>query len=316
MIYTMLKSCFNNTEPKLLNYRDFKHFSHENFKEDFSEALCDCGDSYDDFDHIFTSKLNKHAPKKKKWIRGNNKPHVNKALRQAIMKRSRLKNKANKTKDPTDIKNYKKQRNYVANLNKEAKLEYFSKFESNDNKPFWVNCKPYFTNKHSKADTDIMLSENGELILKNKEVANIFNDHIEFIVENLGLDHWNDHSVSPTKSSDRIENIIKRYKNHPTIRNNRANFNSVCIFCFQPVCVDDVKTVTQDLKDNKSVAGEIPIQILKESEFTFEILTNCISKCIETGCFLDSLKEVNISPIFKKDDLLDKSNCRLLALYL
>ena len=27
MIYTMLKSCVNNTEPKLLNYRDFKHFS-------------------------------------------------------------------------------------------------------------------------------------------------------------------------------------------------------------------------------------------------------------------------------------------------
>ena len=124
MIYTMLKSCFNNTEPKLLRYRDFKHFSKEDFKEDFSEALCDCGNSYDDFDHIFTSKLNKHAPKKKKWIRGNNKPHVNKALRQAIMKRSKLKNKANKTKDPTDIKNYKKQRNYIVNLNKEAKLEY------------------------------------------------------------------------------------------------------------------------------------------------------------------------------------------------
>ena len=65
------------------------------------------------------------------------------------MKRSRLKNKANKTKDPTDIKNYKIQRNYVANLNKEAKFEYFSKFESNDNKTFWVNCKPYFTNRHS-----------------------------------------------------------------------------------------------------------------------------------------------------------------------
>ena len=81
------------------------------------------------------------------------------------MKRSRLKNKGNKTKDPTDIKNYKKQGNYFANLNKEAKFEYFSKFESNDNKPFWVNCKPYFTNKHSEADTDITLSENGELIL-------------------------------------------------------------------------------------------------------------------------------------------------------
>ena len=57
----------------------------------------------------------------------------------------RLKNKANKTKDPTDTKSYKKQRNYVAYLDKEAKLEYFSKFGSNDNKPFWVNCKPDFS---------------------------------------------------------------------------------------------------------------------------------------------------------------------------
>ena len=57
------------------------------------------------------------------------------------MKRSRLKNKANKTKDPTDIKNYKRQWSYTANLNKEAKLEYFSNFESNGNKPFWLNCK-------------------------------------------------------------------------------------------------------------------------------------------------------------------------------
>ena len=64
MIYTMLKSCFNNTEPKLLNYRDFKYFSLEDFKEDLSEALCDCGNSYDDFDHIFTSKLNM-LPKRK-----------------------------------------------------------------------------------------------------------------------------------------------------------------------------------------------------------------------------------------------------------
>ena len=226
------------------------------------------------------------------------------------MKRSRLKDKANKTKDPSDIKNYKKQRSYVVNLNKEAKLEYFSKFESNDDKPFWVNCKPYFTNKINKAETDIILSENGELILKNKEIANIFNDHFGSIVENLGLDHWDDHSLSPTRSSNRIENIIKRYKNHPSIRKIKAYFNSVCIFSFQPVSVDDVKTVIQDLKNNKSVGGEKPIQILKESEFTFETLTNCINKSIETGYFPDSLKEGNITPIFKKDDSLDKSNYR------
>ena len=58
------------------------------------------------------------------------------------------------------------------------------------------------------------------------------------------------------------------------------------------------------------MGGEIPIQILKESEFTFEILTNCINRSIETDCFPDSLKEANITPIFKKDDPLDKSNYR------
>ena len=105
MVYTMLKSCFQNTEPKLLNYRDFKSLSLQAFEEDLSEALIDCGDSYDKFEYIFTSKLNKHAPKKRKWVRGNHKPHINKELRKAVMKISRLKYNANKTKKPTDTRN-------------------------------------------------------------------------------------------------------------------------------------------------------------------------------------------------------------------
>ena len=37
-VYTMLKSYFQNSEPKLLNYRDFKSFSPQAFEEDLSEA--------------------------------------------------------------------------------------------------------------------------------------------------------------------------------------------------------------------------------------------------------------------------------------
>ena len=124
------------------------------------------------------------------------------------------------------------------------------------------------------------------------------------------MDHLDGHSLSPTKGDDRIDNIIKRYKNHPSIKNIKAKFNSVRIFSFQLVSVDDVQTVIRDLKNNKSAGGEIPIEILKESEFTFGILTNCIDKFIETGCFPDSLKAANITPIFKRDDPLDKANYR------
>ena len=112
------------------------------FEKDPSEALIDYGGSNDKFENIFTSKLNKHAPKERKWVRGNHKPHINKELHKAIMKRSRLKNKANKTKKPTDIRNFKKQRNYVVNMNKQAKIEYFNSYNSADSKPFWINCKP------------------------------------------------------------------------------------------------------------------------------------------------------------------------------
>ena len=53
--------------------------------------------------------LNKHAPKKTKNFRGSHEPRVSKTLRLAIMKRSRLKNKTNKTQLPSDKQNFKKQ---------------------------------------------------------------------------------------------------------------------------------------------------------------------------------------------------------------
>ena len=121
-------------------------------------------------------------------------------------------------------------------------------------------------------------------------------------------------NIPLTKGSDRIDNIIKRYKTHLSMKNIKAKFNSVCSFSFQPVFMDEVKIVIRDMKNNKSVGLKISIQILKESEFTFEILTNRINKSIETGCFLDSLKEANITHIFKKDDPLDKSNYRPISI--
>ena len=74
---------------------------------------------------------------------------------------------------------------------------------------------------------------------------------------------------------------------------------------------EDLKKVIKDLKTNKSVGGEILTQTLKESEFTFKTLKNCINQSLKTtGEFPGSLKLGNLTPIYKKDDLLDKSNYR------
>ena len=79
----------------------------------------------------------------------------------------------------------------------------------------------------------------------------------------------------------------------------RVKLNSVCSFYFQLVSLDHVKKfVIRDLKNNKSVGGEIPVVRL----------TNCINKSMDTTCFSDSLEKANINSIFKIYDPLDKSN--------
>ena len=53
------------------------------------------------------------------------------------MKRSKLKNKANRSKDPVDIANYKKQRNLVVSLNSHAKPKYFNEVSNTvSSRPF------------------------------------------------------------------------------------------------------------------------------------------------------------------------------------
>ena len=60
----------------------------------------------------------------------------------------------------------------MTKLTKTAKLEYFDNLKlGKDNRLFWEKCKPYFTDKQSKVNTDIILNENGELLLKDKYIA-------------------------------------------------------------------------------------------------------------------------------------------------
>ena len=108
-----------------------------------------------------------------------------------------------------------------------------------------------------------------------------------------------------------MEDIIKKYINNTSIKNVKKKYKNMKNFSFHPVTTDEVKKVIKDLTTNKSVGGEIPIQILKGSEFTFECLKNSINHSIEeTGIFPSSLKLGDKTPIFKKDDSFDKSNYR------
>ena len=72
--------------------------------------------------------------------------------------------------------------------------------------------------------------------------------------------------------------------------------------------MEDVRLIINDLKNNKTVGGDIPLKLLKECDFTNEKLTHCINNSIREGLFPDFLKRANITPVRKKNDPLDKEN--------
>ena len=99
-------------------------------------------------------------------------------------------------------------------------------------------------------------------------------------------------------------NIAQKYKNHPSIGRLKRNCKGISYFLFQPISVDEVIKVVKNLKVSKAVGGDIPTEILKECEFTFDIITAGINKAIEIGNFSDDLKMANVTPVFKKEDPL------------
>ena len=108
LIFSMMKTKLALEEPKRLVYRNFKSFNGDYIVEDLSSQFDLNNKDNAVFEDNFIYVLNKHAPKKKKILRGNHKPHVSITLRLAIIKRSRLKNKFNKTQLPSDKQSYKK----------------------------------------------------------------------------------------------------------------------------------------------------------------------------------------------------------------
>ena len=113
---------------------------------------------------------------------------------------------------------------------------------------------------------------------------------------------------------DRIDRIIVKYKFHPSIISIKQNIHHTEKFSFRFVTLEDVRLIIKDLKNNKAAGGDIPLTSLKECDFTYEKLTNCINNSLSEGLFPDSLKRANITPVHKKNDPLDKENYRSVSI--
>ena len=89
-----------------------------------------------------------------------------------------------------------------------------------------------------------------------------------------------------------------------------CSYKITSTFSFKAVSQEFVKNIVNDLSSNKAAGGEIPLKILKECDFSFHFLTNCINEAIKNNNFPDYLKLSNIVPVHEKKDPTDKTNYR------
>ena len=189
----------------------------------------------------------------------------------------------------------------VVKLNKKHKKEYFENLNVTANlNSFWDKCKPYFSNKHAKDDSNVILIEKDEILLKNKKIADVLNSYFDSVTDSLDLFSWS--TQTDNKNTDALQNILKRFHNHPSLIKTKQLVNNQAKFSSQPVSVYTVKKVIEGLPLNKATAGEIPIKTLKESGFTFEYLTSTVNEAILSGKFLDSLKLSSACPQEERSD--------------
>ena len=160
LLMTVIIKSFKKFQPRIINYGPHKNFSYEKskfyllnelIKEDFINNVL----KRFAMNAISMNVLNKHAPRKKKIVRGNQMPFMTKDFPKEIIKKSRLRNRFLKNKSLENRMLYKQQRNYCVSLLKKTKIRHYANLKEKkilDNKQFWKVAKPLFSDKSISGD--------------------------------------------------------------------------------------------------------------------------------------------------------------------
>ena len=312
MPVTVLKTTFEKVKPKEIMYRDYKNFDEHKFREELREALSGCI-TYKEFETIFMQVLQKNAPLKKKYIRANHAPYMTKVLRKAMMKRSELETKYYKTKSISDKNNYKKQKNFVSRLYKKERKTYYKNLDIKkftDNKTFWKNMKPFFSDKGPRSKKITLVSK-GKILAEDQEVSETLNSFFKDAVKSLSIKENKDLLSETGDLNDPIDIAVKKFEAHPSILKIKEKVANL-IFSFKEVSLSDIEAELQNLNCKKATThNNIPSKHLKLTlDICSPILLKVVNDTIASSSFPDELKLADVTPIHKKDDATCAKNYR------
>ena len=222
LVVTVLKT-YQKQRPKIIYYRNYKNFENGNFRQGLKKELLKFNVTnapLSNFNDIVLSVLDKHAPKKMKYIGSNNCNFMTKELRKAIMNRSKLRNKFLKTRNKESRRRFNRERNFCVSLLRKTKRRFFGKLDHkvvSGNRKFWKTVGPLFSEKAFHKES-IILNNNNKNSSNNEELAETFNKHLSKIVKNLDIDETLASNIANSDINDPVFNAIKKYEDHTSIK--------------------------------------------------------------------------------------------------
>ena len=307
LVVTTLNIKFIKPRPKEIMYRNYKNFVIESFQRDLKIVFSSGCNDYDSFENMFLSTLNLHAPYKKKIIRGNHAPYMNRQLRKAIMKRNELQTKYYRTKANLEFEAFKKQRNYVSRLYKRVKKQYYNTLDNKlilDNKKFWRHIKTSFSDKDSHGQKITLVSDNN-IVSSDQEQTEVFMTFFGKAVDNLEIKENRYLLNYNYEDQGDVKNIISKFKYHPSVLQlicSKVNIGE--ILTFKEVSEGEVLNLLRQMDGKKATTFQnIPCKALNQNaKICAPVLTNIYNnKIIRNLTFPDKAKNADIVPIFKRD---------------
>ena len=232
---------------------------------------------------------------------------MNKTLSQAFMHRSKLKNRYHKNPTEGNKMSYRKHRNFCVSLLKKEKKKYYNNLDLkifDDNRKFWQRIKPLFSEK-TKLRTNITIVENGTVTSDKKEVAELLNTYFIEAVQNLEIEKFNsDHShiVQSEGIDEVIDDIIEKYKLHPSILKIKENVKLENKFKFDNITEDEIYSKIRKLDPKKaSMENDIPAKVLIGSnDIVSSYLSSIFNDSKNCQKYPTSLKVADVTPIHKE----------------
>ena len=110
--------------------------------------------------------------------------------------------------------------------------------------------------------------------------------------------------------SDNVDKAIAKYENQPSVIKIKEHIpHAGQKFEFAHVLPEDVNAQILKLKTSKSTRGGIPLKIIKlASKVNLNLLCDSINANIKENIFPDELKYADITPAFKNDETISKTN--------